>query len=276
MTDDGVRNAALAYCNQVLARTAYFVDATWTEEDWTARLVLVQEKERKGSAEPKRWYVLYEVHLDAEFKPLYHVRKGYWNKALPADAGPAEAGTQASAEEVPGEENRDDASQEGLRIGFAAPRAGEETPESVLAEASAVERQPEPGAGRETGPSHTVGPATRDSVGVAREEAEPAVTESVFVAGRKPPEFPVEEAEGEQIQEQAAEATEVEVPEERTPEAEPGGAEDITLTEGPPAVAAPGTAGGPSRPLAQERQGPPKVTFRFASDNAVRRPGEGE
>ncbi len=330
MTGDGIRSAALAYCRQVLARTAYFVDSAQTEEDWTARLVVVEERERKGSAEPKRWHALYEVHLDAELRPLYHVKRGYWDKGLPAGGsvevepeavgppetsaeaalppGPAEpaeaaggpapeapavpverasreaamepgpgessmerAPGESSVEQAPGEESRDDGPQTRLRIGFVAPRAGDGAGESAHDGSEGVERHPGSGELSRAATGCPADPGAGGAVGDVREEARPEMTESDFVGG-----FPVEVTEGQPAEEQAAEPTEAEVLQEMAPEAGPGGTEGITLTEAPAEVAAPGAPPGPSRPSVQERQGPPRVSFRFASNNDIRSPEEGK
>lgn len=285
MGEDGAKIAALGYSERILGRKARYVDQVATEEGRTVRIVVTEERARKGQTEPKRWHILYEIHLDPQHKPLYHVRKGYWSKPLPEPAAVAEPGpgqppetTGRAAGAAPEEGESDVAFATRLRAEYAAPRAGVEAPGKAgaetpgpAAESGGLERQLGQPASREPEErTHVgVGQATRGPV--AGEEAEQVVSGEIFEEETNP-----EEA-GEAG---AAEAEEGEKPEAQPLEEGPAGDEsgpgaDIILEEETPPPAAAVPVHGPARPPLQERQGPPKVSFRFASDSSVRLPEGG-
>lgn len=100
MTRETAGVKALAYIKQVLARDAYFLDATATDGGWMVRAVVV-EKKSKGTAGGKAWHALYEVRLDEHCEPQYHVRRGFWDKAIPEPHSPPEITAEKGGEAVP-------------------------------------------------------------------------------------------------------------------------------------------------------------------------------
>ncbi len=261
MTSERARRAAEDYLGKALGRTIYYLDSVPTDEEWVVRLVLVEQRPRAGGGDPKRWNVLYEVHLDHGFTPLYHVRRGYWDKPLP----------NLRPEPEPGEEQFENGTEPRLRAGVASPRAGDDAGAADLAAAEGVEGQPDSAQAHAAETDGSGGVGVR-AEGVAGEEAAPVVSEPEYIAEEKEPEVPVEPVEDEVPAEEAEPGGLTEEP------AEGGAGEPaVVAVEEPLPEAAPEATAptGPARPSAQERQGPPKVSFQYVSDEAVREPGGG-
>jgi len=311
MTDQKAKDAALTYCREVLGKTAHPVNVARTEEDWTVKVVV--EEKAGGSASAKRWYALYEVHLDPELqRPPYHLKKGYWSGPVPAAAAvptPAPVpGSVAPAEpdrptptfepETAGQEGPDHETEARLRTDLEPPRVGDDLGEGAVPELPPGDEQ----TGRALGaPVETpvvqavapeepfTGPPAGENI---REEATAPVTRSEREPERAgEPAVPAEPEEQLGPAEGLADNVEEEGtwsrPEEELPPLEPVGqaATEPVATAGeagPAATSAgePGAAGdsraqdrSPARPAVQERQGPPKVSFRFAADDKLARPG---
>ena len=246
MTGNEVRDAALLYCKQVLARTAHYLDCARTDEGWAARVIVVEEKERKGAAEPKRWNMLYEIHLDPGGKPLYHLRLAPWNKALPAPQpegtpaprpeetpAPQPEETPAPIEAVSATETQDvarDPDLEGV--------VGEEATPPPLSQPTGDKERAEP----------ELPPRGEDGSGSSGETLGETPEESLGPALGETPEDIFREA----LEEVVGDAA--------------GGEEVLT----PGIGEAPHPEAGPKRPAVQERQGPPKVSFRFALDDTIK------
>ncbi|HCJ10946.1 MAG TPA: hypothetical protein DHW14_07260 [Clostridiales bacterium] len=234
MTEETLSRRALGYINEVLGKAAHYLDATPTDDGWVVRAVVVETKPKPGpGGGSKEWHVLYEVHLDRDMEPQFHVRRGFWSKPLPGSprAEPAARGdtsgevgscsaesgsAQGQDPEENGGEDRDE-------------DRGEDTtlPEEVL--------EPTPEASEEGG-QDPAGEETGEEVPVDAAEGLEDVTLE--------PERPPLEAGGEE--------QEHEEEEESVPEEEP--------------------APGPSRPKVQVRQGAPAVRFRYVQDDAAGRP----
>jgi len=232
MTGNEVRDAALLYCRQVLARTAHYLDCARTDEGWAARVIVVEEKERKGAAEPKRWNMLYEIHLDPGGKPLYHLRLAPWNKALPAPQ-PEETPAPIEAVSTAPPETQDvarDPDLEGL--------VGEEATPPPPSQPAGDKEQAEP----------ELPPRGEDGNGSSGETLGETPEESLGPALGETPEDIFREA----LEEVVGDAA--------------GGEEALT----PGIGEAPHAEAGPQRPAVQERQGPPKVSFRFALDDTIK------
>lgn len=323
MAEDRVRRAALAYMARRLGKDARFVDATPDQDGWMARVV-VTEGRGKGGAAPKQWHVLYEVHLGPALEELYHVRKGFWDKALPAEepepapeapeaapapapepkpAAPARAPEPAPAppDSAPGpantadapakpapveEEGKEDGATTRVRIGFVAPRAGDTVEAGGTTDAGGVEdveRQPQPPIGPDAGygtGAEAPGERSREKEAIAvtsgREDDRPGEErlEDVEAGGSAESldEGPAtDEAEGaETVAGDEGESVLEGLPGlADEPENEPGAAPGPLGEAGQRAEPTPAATGVP-RPMVGEKQGPPKVNFRFVLEGRVR------
>jgi hypothetical protein len=102
MTEERMRDAALAYMKQALGKECHCLDAVMVDEEWVARVVAVETKERRGATSgPKRWQVLYQVHLGLDGEPLYHVKKGLWEKDIPEVPAPPPAPATKAQPQAP-------------------------------------------------------------------------------------------------------------------------------------------------------------------------------
>ena len=102
MTEERMKDAALAYMKQALGKECHCLDAVMTDDEWVARVVAVEPKERRGATSgPKRWQVLYQVHLGLDGEPLYHVKKGLWEKDLPEVPAPPPAPATKAPPQAP-------------------------------------------------------------------------------------------------------------------------------------------------------------------------------
>jgi len=233
MTEERMRDAALAYMKQALGKECHCLDAVMVDEEWVARVVAAETKERRGATSgPKRWQVLYQVHLGLDGEPLYHVKKGLWEKDLPEVPAPPPAVAPVVLAETP--ETPPSA---------VAPVVLAETPETppsavapgVLAETPETVPELELGAEPLT-PVFAEQPATVDlsdipiTVGAGQDAATP----------------------------EAGEETEPAPPEADAPAAEPE-----TPLAGPEPVEPPTAAPAPGGQPLGERQGPPRLTFHY-------------
>jgi len=102
MTEERIRDAALAYMKQALGKECHCLDAVMVDDEWVARVVAAESKERRGATSgPKRWQVLYQVHLGLDGEPLYHVKKGLWEKDLPEVPAPQPAPATKAQPQAP-------------------------------------------------------------------------------------------------------------------------------------------------------------------------------
>ncbi|MCL6581673.1 MAG: hypothetical protein K6U08_08700 [Firmicutes bacterium] len=241
MADEQVRAAAVAYVRQALKKDARFLDARMVEDEWVVRVVVSEQRTKKGAGGPRSWQVLYEVHLGADFQPLYHVRRGLWDKAVPtepaaeraSDADPA-AGSpeppvrpeeEPELEPAPEQAETRDAQVGDLPLGPVGSGKGDDE----AAPASS---------GGNGGPE-----ATSDAAG-----AEPGVRAD----GRETETATTAPAAEEETEAAPAERVEVETAGEPAP------------TPVPPKVQTPPA----------ERAGPPKVTFRYVLERQATREPE--
>jgi len=238
MADEQVRAAAVAYVRQALKKDARFLDARMVEDEWTVRVVVSEKRTKKGAGGPRSWQVLYEVRLGADLQPLYHVRRGLWDKAVPAEPAPEQepdAAPAAGSPELP------------------VPPAEGPEPEAVPAPGDATVGGLPPGesgsgeAGEDTAPAPLGsygGPETTSSA-VGTETGVPADDRETVTGATAP------------AVEEETEATPL---------------EQVGLgTAGGPAPA-PVPSEVPTPPA--ERAGPPRVTFRYVLDRqATREPG---
>jgi hypothetical protein len=267
MTGNEVRDAALLYCRQVLARTAHYLDCARTDEGWAARVIVVEEKERKGAAGPKRWNMLYEIHLDPGGKPLYHLRLAPWNKAIPA---PQPEKTPEPIEAV-------STAPEGEGSDFPAPRETQDVArdpdlEGVAAEEAAPPPPSQP-AGNEEKAEPELPPRGEDGSGSSGQTLGETPEERLGAALGETPEDILREALEEVAGDTAGGVSEGAlesdgtVRQSRADDTSGAGGEDA-LTPG--IGEAPLAEAGPKRPVVQERQGPPKVSFRFTLGDTIK------
>jgi len=102
MTEERIKDAALAYMKQALGKQCHCLDAVMVDDEWVARVVAVEPKERRGATSgPKRWQVLYQVHLGLDGEPLYHVKKGLWEKDLSEVPAPEPAPATKAQPQAP-------------------------------------------------------------------------------------------------------------------------------------------------------------------------------
>ena len=102
MTEERMKDAALAYMKRALGKECHCLDAVMSDDEWVARVVAVEPKERRGATSgPKRWQVLYQVHLGLDGEPLYHVNKGLWEKDLPEVPAPPPAPATKAQPQAP-------------------------------------------------------------------------------------------------------------------------------------------------------------------------------
>jgi hypothetical protein len=184
MTEERIKDAALWYMKQALGKECRCLDAVMSDDEWVARVVVVEPKERRGATSgPRRWQVLYQVHLGLDGEPLYHVKKGLWDKELPEVPAPATAPVvlAKTPETVP--DRRPDAE-------LPPPVIAEQPAALDLSEIpitiGAVEDTPTPEAGEETAPAppEASAPAPEPETSpVGPEPAEPP-TEAPAPAGR--------------------------------------------------------------------------------------------
>jgi len=179
MTEERIRDAALAYMKRALGKECHCLDAVMSEDEWVARVVAVESKERRGATSgPKRWRVLYQVHLGLAGEPLYHVKKGLWEKDLPEVPAPEPAPATKAQPQAPA-----------TPPPTVAPVVLAETPETIP--------ELEPGAEPPT-PVFAEQPATVDlsefpiTVGAGEDAATPEAGEETAPA---PPETPPAEPE---------------------------------------------------------------------------------
>ena len=221
MAEREVRERALEFVRESLGRDARYLDSAQTEDGWLVRVVVVERKERAGSLGAKVWYTLHEIFLNADLEPIYHVRRGLWDKGLPS-AG-------SDKEDTDGGEQTD-------------PEPGQEEPTE------------EAGAG--TGP-------------LAAREAPVIDTDGVCGADEAGDEVGADEAGDEVETDEAGDEIE---PDEAGDEIEPDEGETRVISV-PGEVA--GAEGEPSRPVVQEKQGPPRVSLRYRRDQGLREPAPG-
>ncbi len=292
MTGNEVRDAALLYCRQVLARTAHYLDCARTDEGWVARVIVVEEKERKGAAGPKRWNMLYEIHLDPGGKPLYHLRLAPWNKAIPAPQPektpePIEAVSTApegEGSDFPTPREIQDVARDPDLEGVAAKEATPPVPPPQPAgDEEKAEPEPPPRGEDGSGSSgEALGETPEESLGVALGETP---EESLGAALGETPEESPGAALGETPEDILREALEEVVGDgvggvsedalESDGTVRESRVDDTSDAEGEEALTpdigeAPHAEAGPKRPAVQERQGPPKVSFRFTLDDTIK------
>jgi hypothetical protein len=164
MTEERIRDAALAYMKHALGKECHCLDAVMVDDEWVARVVAVESKERRGATSgPKRWQVLYQVHLGLDGEPLYYVKKGLWEKDLPEVPAPQPAPAIKAQPQAPA-----------TPPAAVAPVLLAETPEAIP--------EPEPGAEPPT-PVFAEQPATVDlseipiTVGTGEDSATPEAGE---------------------------------------------------------------------------------------------------
>jgi hypothetical protein len=104
LTEETLSRKALGYINDVLGKAAHYLDATPTDDGWVVRAVVVETRPKRGpGGGTKEWHVLYEVHLDRDMEPQFHVRRGFWSEPLPGSprAEPGAAGDTSGEEDSP-------------------------------------------------------------------------------------------------------------------------------------------------------------------------------
>lgn len=207
MKQHEVRERALAFVREALDRDAYYLDSAQTDDGWLVRVIVVETKRRAGSAPVKVWHTLHEVLLDTNLEPVYHIRRGLWDKELPSDLDQAEGSASLTEE------------------------AQEKSEPAGVSDTSA-----EVDSGRQ---AHLAG-----------EEAESTVPSL---------EAPTEETP----------LPEEVMSEEGPDEDEPA---DEDLADLVPSRDAAAEEGGPSRPLVQEKQGPPRLSLRYIRGETLREP----